>query len=62
MKYYIILLYDGSLRILKHKQDKALLPRKARQFVSSSNVTVQDLYIWASDGYKGLKDLQEVMD
>ena len=60
MKYYIILLHDGLLKIAKDKQDKALLPQGARQFVCSSNVTVQDLYLWAADGLKGLKAIQEV--
>ena len=60
MEYYIIVLHDGSLKIYKDKQDKALLPQGARLFVCSSNVTVQDLHIWSSNSFKGLKAIQEV--
>lgn len=60
MEYYIILFHDGSLKIYKEKQDKARLPQGARLFVCSSNVTVQDLNGWATNGYKGLRTLQEV--
>ena len=60
MEYYIILLHDGSLKIYKDKQDKAQLPQRARLFVCSSNVTVQDLNVWVSNGFKGFKTIQEV--
>lgn len=60
MEYYIILLHDGSLKICKNKQDKTRLPQGARLFVSSSNVTVQDLHTWASKGFKGFNTLEEV--
>lgn len=60
MKYYIILLHGGSLKIYKDKQDKAHLSQGARLFVCSSNVSVQDLYVWASNDFKGLNTLQEL--
>jgi hypothetical protein len=60
MEYYIILLHDGSLKIYKDKQDKARLPQGARLFACSSNVTVQDLNVWASSGFKGLKTIREI--
>ena len=60
MKYYIILFHDGSLKIYKDKPDKALLSHGARLFVCSSNVTVQDLSVWAANDYKGLNTIQEV--
>ncbi len=60
MEYYIILYHDGSLKIYKDKQDKTPLPQGARLFVCSSNVTVQDLNVWASKGFKGLRTIQEV--
>jgi len=60
MEYYIILFKNGSLKICKDKQDKMRLPQGARLFVCSSNVTVQDLNVWASKGFKGLRTIQEV--
>jgi len=59
MKYYIILLHDGSLKIYKDKPE-AQLSQGARLFVCSSNVTVQDLSVWAANDYKGLNTIQEV--
>ena len=60
MEYYIILSQDGSMQILKNKQDKSRLPQGARQFVCSSNVTVQDLNVWATNGFKGFRTIREV--
>lgn len=60
MSYYIVVSSDGSFKIYKNKQDKARLPQGARLFVASSNVTVQDLYLWASKGFQGLKTIDEV--
>ncbi|MRS05550.1 hypothetical protein EG832_20390 [bacterium] len=60
MSYFIILFQDGSLKIFKTKQDKARLPEGARLFVCSSNVTMQDLWGWASNGFKGLNTIEEV--
>lgn len=60
MNYYIIIYNDGSLKIFKTIQDKALLPPDARQFVCSSNVTVQDLFAWMESGYKGLNSIGEI--
>ena len=60
MEYYIILLRDGSLKIYKDKQDKSSLPQGARLFVCFSNVTVHDLNVWASSGFKGLKTIREI--
>ncbi len=60
MEYYIILFHDGSIKIYKDKQDKARLPQGARLFVCGSNVTVQDLNVWESQGYKGFRTLREV--
>lgn len=60
MKYYIILFKDGSLKICKDKQDQTRIPRGARLFVCSSNVTVQDLTVWASQEFEGLKTIREV--
>ncbi len=59
MKFYIVLFKDGSLKIFKKKQDKAQLEPGMKQFVCSSNVTVQDLNIWASKDYKGFRTIQE---
>ena len=56
MKYYIILLNDGSFKIFKNRQDT----QNARQFVCSSNVTVQDLSGWATNDYKGFGTIEEV--
>jgi hypothetical protein len=60
MEYYIILFQDGSLKIYKDKQDKTTLPKGARQFVCSSNVTVQDLSVWAAKGFKNTQAIREV--
>ena len=60
MTYYIILLQDGLKKIYRNKKDRAKLPQDARQFECSSNVTVQDLYHWAGNGYKGLKTIKEI--
>ena len=60
MEFYIVLFKDGSLKIFKKKQDKAQLESDARQFVCSSNVTVQDLNVWASNGFKGFGSIQEI--
>jgi len=60
MKFYIVLFKDGSLKIFKEKQDTAQLEPDARQFVCSSNVTVQDLYLWVSNGFKGFRTIQEI--
>ena len=60
MKYYITLLHDSSLKISKDIQDSDLLPPEARQFVCSSNVTVQDIYLWSVNGFKGLKSIKEM--
>jgi hypothetical protein len=60
MKFYIVLFKDGSFKIFKDKQDTAQLQPDARQFVCSSNVTVQDLHVWASNGFKGFRTIQEI--
>ncbi len=60
MKYYIVLFQNGSFQINKNKTDKAALPQGARQFVCSSNVTVQDLNLWAAKGYTGFGTIQEI--
>ena len=60
MEFYMVLFKDGSLKIFKKKQDKAQLESDARQFVCSSNVTVQDLNVWTSNGFKGFKTIQEI--
>jgi len=60
MNYYIVIFSDGSLKIFRVKQDKAFLPPGARQFVCSSNVTVQDLSDWVENGYKGLNTIGEI--
>lgn len=57
MSYYIILFKDGSLKIYKNKQQ---VQKSARQFVCSSNVTVQDLFVWIANGFENLKTIQEV--
>ena len=60
MSYYVILLKDGSIRIYKNRQDGELLPKGARQFVCSSNVTVQDLYFWIDSGCNNLRTIKEI--
>jgi hypothetical protein len=60
MKFYIVLFHDGSYQIFKNRQAKSQLPNGARQFVCSSNVTVQELTIWVAKGYKGLNTIEEV--
>jgi hypothetical protein len=60
MKFYIVLFKDGSLKIFKEKQDESQLDSDAKQFVCSSNVTVQDLHVWASNGFKGFRAIQEI--
>jgi hypothetical protein len=60
MSYYIILFSDGSLRIYKNKHDQTDLPKGARQFESSSNITVQDLYVWANNGFKESGAIKEI--
>jgi hypothetical protein len=60
MNYYIVIYNDGSIKIFKIIQDKALLPSDARQFVCSSNVTVQDLFVWMENGYKGINSIGEI--
>lgn len=60
MSYFIIIFKDASLKIYKKKQDQTDLPQGARQFVCSSNVTVQDLYVWITNGFKNLKTIKEV--
>ena len=57
MSYYIILFKDGSLKIYKNKQQ---VQKGARQFVCSSNVTVQDLFVWIANGFENLNTIQEV--
>ncbi len=60
MKYYIVLFQNGSFQINKNKTDKASLPQGARQYVCSSNVTVQDLNVWVAKGYKSFGTIQEI--
>ncbi len=60
MLYYIILSKDGSLKFYKNKHDLKKLPQDTRQFECSSNVTVQDLYGWANNGFKGLRAVREI--
>jgi len=60
MKYYIILFHDGSMKFYKTEQNKTRLPEGARQFVCSSNVTVADLCIWISNGFKKLNTIKEL--
>jgi len=60
MKFYIVLFKDGSLKIFKEKQNTDQLQPDARQFVCSSNVTVQDLHVWASNKFKGFSAIQEI--
>jgi len=60
MAYYIILFKDGSLKIYRDKQNQTSLPQGVRQFVCSSNVTIQDLSVWMTNGFKNLKTIQEV--
>lgn len=60
MKYYIILFKNGSLKIYKDEPDQTRLPRGARLFECSSNVTVQNLNVWASQGFQGLRTIREV--
>jgi len=55
-----MLFKGGSLKIFKKKQDKSQLEPGVRQFVCSSNVTVQDLNVWASNGFKGFRTIQEI--
>ncbi len=61
MAYCLIIFPDGSLKIYKSEQDQKSLSAGSRQFICSSNVTVQDLYIWIADGYKGLNTVREVL-
>lgn len=60
MKYYIILFHDGSMKFFKNEQHQASLPEGARQFVCSSNVTVADLCVWISNGYKKINMIREI--
>ena len=61
MEFYIVLFKNGSLKIFKTKQSKSKLETDARQFVCSSNVTVQDLNVWASNDFKGFRTIQEIL-
>ncbi len=61
MTYYLVISSDGSLKIYRSEQGQKSLPAGARQFICSSNVTVQDLYVWIADGYKGLNAIREIM-
>lgn len=60
MSYYVILQEDGSIRIYKNRQDKEQWPKGCRQFVCSSNVTVQDLYLWIDSGCNNLRTIKEI--
>ncbi|HNZ10252.1 MAG: hypothetical protein BWX99_00875 [Deltaproteobacteria bacterium ADurb.Bin151] len=60
MEYYLMLFKNGSLKIYKNKQSRGRMEEGARQFVCSSNVTVQDLHVWASNGYKKLNTVREI--
>lgn len=60
MEYHIVMHKDDSLKIYKNKHDQSKLPEGSRQFVCSSNVTVQDLFLWIADGYKNLNTIKEV--
>lgn len=55
-----MLFKNGSLKIYKSKQSRGRMEEGARQFVCSSNVTVQDLYVWAQNGYKKLNTVREI--
>ncbi len=61
MTYYLVIFSDGLLNIYKKEQKQKSLPVGARQFICSSNVTVQDLYVWIADGYKGLNTVREIV-
>ena len=61
MTYYLVIFSDGSLKFYRDEQDQKSLPAGARQFICSSNVTVQDLYVWIADGYKGLNSVREIV-
>jgi len=61
MTYYLVTFSDGSLKIYRSEKDQKTLPVGARQFICSSNVSVQDLYVWIADGYKGLNTVREVL-
>lgn len=60
MEYYLVLFKNGSLKIYKNKQGPGRMEEGTRQFVCSSNVTVQDLYIWAANGYEKLNTVREI--
>ncbi len=55
-----MLFKNGSFKIYKNKQSQGRMEQGARQFACSSNVTVQDLYVWAANGYKKLNTVREV--
>jgi len=61
MAYYLVIFPNDSLKIYRSEQDPKSLPAGARQFICSSNVTVQDLYAWIADGYKGLNTVREIL-
>jgi len=60
MSYYVIVRKDGSIRIYKNRQDREPLPKGSRQFVCSSNVTVQDLYCWIDNGCNDLRTIKAI--
>lgn len=60
MSYYIILYHDRSLKIFKSRQKRTDVPQDARQFECSSNVTVQDLHVWAHNGFKDIPSIREL--
>jgi len=60
MTYYIILFHDGSLKFFKNEQHQRSLPEGTRQFVCSSNLTVSDLCVWISNGYKKINTIGEI--
>ncbi|PKN77974.1 MAG: hypothetical protein CVU51_16015 [Deltaproteobacteria bacterium HGW-Deltaproteobacteria-1] len=60
MEYYLMLFKNGSFKIYKNKQSPGRMEEGVRQFSCSSNVTVQDLYTWAANGYKKLNTVREI--
>lgn len=60
MSFFIVLFEDGSLIICKSMQDRDSLPEGARQFKCSSNVTVQDLFLWLAGGCKKIRTIKEI--
>jgi len=55
-----MLFKNGALKIYKNKQNRGRMEEGAKLFVCSSNVTVQDLYVWAQNGYKKLNTVREI--